>query len=142
MSSQEAQRQWFGSTGAKQGGVVDENMDARLDTARILCGSAQAAAVMAGAGWMAVSSGLIMLNKHLMSTDGFHFPMALSGLGMVFSSVASYLACRVRARPAAQFFWLNVLVCAGTFHSCALCWHATSLSGSAVADAQDWLLMG
>ncbi|KAK9835408.1 hypothetical protein WJX81_007686 [Elliptochloris bilobata] len=55
----------------------------------------QVAAAVACVGWMAVSSGLIMLNKHLMSTDGFHFPMALSCLGMIFSSVASYFACRV-----------------------------------------------
>ena len=52
---------------------------------------------MAGCvGWMGISSALIMVNKYLMSTDGFHYPMALSCLGMVFSSVASWLACRVR----------------------------------------------
>ena len=56
----------------------------------------QVAAGVSCVGWMAVSSGLIMLNKHLMSTDGFHFPMALSFLGMGFSSVASYFACRAR----------------------------------------------
>ncbi len=60
---------------------------------------AQAAAVAACVGWMAVSSGLIMLNKHLMSTDGFHFPMALSCLGMSFSSVASWLCCRASPPP-------------------------------------------
>ena len=56
-------------------------------------------AMTAGAcvGWMAVSSALIMINKYLMSSDGFRFPMALSCLGMLFSSLASYLACRVRA---------------------------------------------
>ena len=60
-------------------------------------------AMTAGAclGWMAVSSALIMINKYLMSSDGFRFPMALSCLGMLFSSLASYLACRVRAcKPA------------------------------------------
>jgi hypothetical protein len=46
---------------------------------------------------MGISSALIILNKHLMSTDGFHYPMALSGLGMSFSSVASWLCCRVRS---------------------------------------------
>eukprot|EP00884_Botryococcus_braunii_P023437 jgi/Botrbrau1/9778/Bobra.85_1s0022.2 len=51
--------------------------------------------VMACLSWMAVSSALIILNKHLMSTDGFHFPMALSGLGMAFSAVASFIVCRV-----------------------------------------------
>lgn len=52
---------------------------------------------------MGVSSALIMVNKYLMSTDGFHYPMALSCLGMVFSSIASYLVCRVRrTSPAAR----------------------------------------
>ncbi|CAL8465208.1 g4743 [Coccomyxa elongata] len=55
----------------------------------------QLATVVACVGWMGVSSGLIMVNKYLMSTDGFHYPMALSCLGMLFSSVASYIACRV-----------------------------------------------
>ncbi len=53
--------------------------------------------LVAGFVWMGVSSGLIILNKHLMSTDGFHYPMALSGLGMSFSSVAAWLCCRVRS---------------------------------------------
>lgn len=48
-----------------------------------------------GVVWMVVSSALIFLNKHLMSTGGFHFPMALSGLGMAFSAFASYFCCRV-----------------------------------------------
>lgn len=55
----------------------------------------QLATVVACVGWMGVSSGLIMVNKYLMSTDGFHYPMALSCLGMLFSSVASWFACRV-----------------------------------------------
>lgn len=59
----------------------------------------QVAAGVSCVGWMAVSSGLIMLNKHLMSTDGFHFPMGLSLLGMGFSSIASYIACRARTHP-------------------------------------------
>ena len=58
-------------------------------------GGLQLATVVACVGWMGVSSGLIMVNKYLMSTDGFHYPMALSCLGMLFSSVASYFACRV-----------------------------------------------
>lgn len=41
-----------------------------------------------------VSSGLIILNKDLLS-HGFHYPMALSGLGMAFSGVASFLCCKV-----------------------------------------------
>ncbi|CAD7700495.1 unnamed protein product [Ostreobium quekettii] len=53
------------------------------------------ACVIASLGWMVVSSGLILLNKHLMVKDGFKYPMALSGMGMVFSAIASFLACRV-----------------------------------------------
>ena len=56
-------------------------------------------AVVASVAWMSVSSGLILLNKDLLS-HGFHYPMALSGLGMAFSGTASYLCCRVRGgRP-------------------------------------------
>lgn len=44
--------------------------------------------------WMGVSSLLILLNKHLLAT-GFHYPMALSCLGMLFSSVAAFFCCRV-----------------------------------------------
>ena len=60
----------------------------------------QVLAVGACLGWMGVSSGLILVNKYIMSTDGFHYPMALSGLGMAFSSVASWLVCRVSALAA------------------------------------------
>lgn len=42
-----------------------------------------------------VSSGLILLNKDLLS-HGFPYPMALSGLGMAFSGAASFLCCKVR----------------------------------------------
>lgn len=49
-------------------------------------------AVLASVCWMAVSSGLILLNKDLLS-HGFPYPMALSGLGMAFSGVASYITC-------------------------------------------------
>lgn len=58
----------------------------------------QILAIVACLAWMAVSSGLILVNKYIMSTDKFHFPMALSGLGMAFSSVASFLVCRVRVK--------------------------------------------
>ncbi|KAL4428420.1 hypothetical protein ABPG75_002509 [Micractinium tetrahymenae] len=51
-------------------------------------------AVVASLAWMSVSSGLILLNKDLLS-HGFHYPMALSGLGMAFSGAASYVCCRV-----------------------------------------------
>jgi hypothetical protein len=59
------------------------------------CGLAPAViAVAASAAWMACSSGLILLNKDLLS-HGFGYPMALSALGMGFSAVASYVTCRV-----------------------------------------------
>ena len=45
--------------------------------------------------YMAISSALIVLNQQLMNEDGFRYPMALSGLGMGFSAVASYMACKV-----------------------------------------------
>jgi hypothetical protein len=51
-------------------------------------------AVVASVAWMSVSSGLILLNKDLLS-HGFHYPMALSGLGMAFSAAASFFCCRV-----------------------------------------------
>ncbi|KAL3152679.1 hypothetical protein ABBQ38_012274 [Trebouxia sp. C0009 RCD-2024] len=45
--------------------------------------------------YMTISSALIVLNQQLMHEDGFRYPMALSGLGMGFSAVASYIACKV-----------------------------------------------
>jgi len=45
--------------------------------------------------WVVSSNGLIVLNKHLMSVDGFRYPMALSSLGMVASWVLSVAACRL-----------------------------------------------
>jgi hypothetical protein len=51
-------------------------------------------AITASVAWMACSSGLIMLNNDLLS-NGFPYPMALSGLGTGFSAIASYIACRV-----------------------------------------------
>lgn len=48
----------------------------------------------ASVAWMSVSSGLILLNKDLLS-HGFEYPMALSGLGMAFSAAASFFCCRV-----------------------------------------------
>ena len=70
--------------------------------------------------WMTVSSALILLNKHLMASDGFHFPMALSGLGMAFSSVAAFLVCRVRV---CVLCVLRARVCAG--YACVLCARVT-----------------
>ena len=43
---------------------------------------------------MAASSVLILLNKHLLA-NGFPFPMALAGVSMGFSGLASYLTCHV-----------------------------------------------
>ena len=54
----------------------------------------QLATIAAGLAWMLVSSGLILLNKHLMVVNGFKYPMALSSMGMGFSAIASTLACR------------------------------------------------
>ncbi|KFM26452.1 putative sugar phosphate/phosphate translocator [Auxenochlorella protothecoides] len=51
-------------------------------------------AVAASLLWMTISSWLILVNKALLS-GGFPYPMALSSLGMLFSGVCSYLACRV-----------------------------------------------
>ena len=59
----------------------------------------QAMVMLGCAAWMGVSSGLILVNKHCMSVDGFAYPMALSGLGMAFSSVASFLCCKVISAP-------------------------------------------
>lgn len=56
--------------------------------------SSGAIAVLASVTWMSVSSGLILLNKDLLS-NGFPYPMALSGLGMSFSGVASFVCCKV-----------------------------------------------
>ena len=53
------------------------------------------AAAVACLVYMTISSGLIVLNQQLMNEDGFRYPMALSGLGMGFSAVASYIACKV-----------------------------------------------
>ena len=52
-----------------------------------------AVAIVSSLMWMCFSGGLIMLNKDLLS-NGFPYPMALSGLGMVFSGVASQFVCR------------------------------------------------
>lgn len=58
----------------------------------------QAMTVLACGAWMGVSSALILVNKHCMSDDGFAYPMALSGLGMAFSGIASTVCCKVSLR--------------------------------------------
>ena len=50
-----------------------------------------AAAIVSCLLWSLVSSGLVFLNKFIMSHEGFNFPMALSCLGMSTSSVLSYV---------------------------------------------------
>ena len=73
----------------------------------------QALAVGASVAWMVVSSSLILVNKHLMSNDGFHYPMALSGLGMGFSALASWLVCKVwlSTKPSSQLRATCIHVC-------------------------------
>ena len=43
--------------------------------------------------WMAVSSGLIILNKKLMVDDGFNFPLALTGAGQAASFMMGKHLC-------------------------------------------------
>lgn len=50
-------------------------------------------AAAACVGYMLSASTLIILNKFVMSTDGFAFPMALGTLGMGFSSLAAHIYC-------------------------------------------------
>mmetsp|Transcript_4713 Transcript_4713/g.8050 ORF Transcript_4713/g.8050 Transcript_4713/m.8050 type:complete len:359 (+) Transcript_4713:256-1332(+) len=45
--------------------------------------------------WSGSSSVIILLNKHLLSVHNFQAPMVLCSLGMIFSSVATFLLCRV-----------------------------------------------
>ena len=45
--------------------------------------------------WVSASNGLILLNKYIMSSDGFKHPMALSSLGMVTSWLLSVVVCRL-----------------------------------------------
>jgi len=75
--------------------------------------------------------GLILLNKDLLS-HGFHFPMALSGLGMAFSGTASYLCCRVggqrqRAVAAVEAPAAAVLPRCCRFSCCSPCAFSTLL---------------
>jgi drug/metabolite transporter (DMT)-like permease len=45
--------------------------------------------------WLCASSALIFLNKYLLVDLGFHYPMFLSGLGMLCSSVCSFALCKM-----------------------------------------------
>uniref|UniRef100_A0A061SM30 Drug metabolite transporter superfamily n=1 Tax=Tetraselmis sp. GSL018 TaxID=582737 RepID=A0A061SM30_9CHLO len=75
--------------------------------------------------WMAVSSALILVNKFLLKDFGFHFPMALSGLGMICSSLASYFTCQVLClveakRQVSARMWLTQIVPVGLFMALSL----------------------
>lgn len=81
-------------------------------------------AIVASLTWMTVSSGLILLNKDLLS-HGFHYPMALSGLGMAFSGTASYLCCRVfniveAKKTMTMHFYLSKILPVGLFMALTL----------------------
>ncbi|DBA82230.1 TPA: hypothetical protein ACH3X2_000503 [Trebouxia sp. C0005] len=73
------------------------------------------AAVVACLVYMTISSALIVLNQQLMNEDGFRYPMALSGLGMGFSAVASYIACNVlrvveiKRKMTMRFYMLRIM---------------------------------
>ncbi|KAK9865387.1 hypothetical protein WJX84_008174 [Apatococcus fuscideae] len=85
----------------------------------------RAIAIAASVAWMVVSSSLILVNKHLMSNDGFHYPMALSGLGMGFSAVASWLVCKVfklveAKKSISAHFYMTRIVPVGLFMALTL----------------------
>jgi hypothetical protein len=50
--------------------------------------------VVACAAYLGTSSLLILLNKFLLSRDGFAFPLLLSGSGMLVTSIASSILIR------------------------------------------------
>jgi hypothetical protein len=81
-------------------------------------------AVVSSIAWMGVSSGLILLNKSILS-NGFPYPMALSGLGMGFSSVASYITCHhlklVEAKKVVSWnFYITSILPVGLFMALTL----------------------
>lgn len=51
--------------------------------------------VAACLGWVAASSGAILVNKHIMVDLGFKYPAAVAAMGMVGTSIACFLAVRV-----------------------------------------------
>ncbi len=54
-----------------------------------------ALALLACLAYMACSSWLILLNARLMKIYAFVYPLTLSSIGLIFSTVASFLCCRV-----------------------------------------------
>eukprot|EP01023_Acetabularia_acetabulum_P002601 TRINITY_DN11087_c0_g1_i1.p1 TRINITY_DN11087_c0_g1~~TRINITY_DN11087_c0_g1_i1.p1 ORF type:complete len:241 (-),score=27.43 TRINITY_DN11087_c0_g1_i1:53-700(-) len=95
----------------------------RLDT--VIFSTKSLLAVIVCLAYMCVSSGLIVLNKYLMKDDGFHFPAALSGQGMIFSALFSMIICKgfklVEAKQQVtwQLFFFN-LVPVGFFSASTL----------------------
>lgn len=69
-------------------------------------------------GYLGASSALILLNKFLLSNDGFSFPLLLSGSGMVMTFLGSSLMVRVPALVPERQVWhrhwpvRNACVCA------------------------------
>ena len=62
----------------------------------LVCSIADTAVLTAASvAYMVVSTGLILINKRIMHDDGFHYPMALSSLGMSFSAIVSFVLCQV-----------------------------------------------
>jgi hypothetical protein len=53
--------------------------------------------VLTCAGYLAASSLLILLNKFLLSTDGFSFPLMLSGSGMLLTFFGSSILVNIPA---------------------------------------------
>ena len=71
-------------------------------------------------GWIISSSGLILLNKQLMVTDGFKFPMALTAAGQFTSYLGGELSAVCNLNLCAS---LTLSACA---HGCMPCLGATS----------------
>ncbi|KAG7674874.1 putative sugar phosphate/phosphate translocator [Nannochloris sp. 'desiccata'] len=81
-------------------------------------------AIVSSIAWMSVSSGLILLNKSILS-NGFPYPMTLSGLGMGFSSIASYITCHhlklVEAKKVVSWnFYITRILPVGLFMALTL----------------------
>eukprot|EP00892_Ulva_mutabilis_P012165 jgi/Ulvmu1/9320/UM050_0069.1 len=75
--------------------------------------------------WMASSTGLILLNKHLMMEKGFAYPITLSGLGQAFSGVAALICCRVLRivvadKPVSWRFFCRRMLPVGLFNAMTL----------------------
>mmetsp|Transcript_27077 Transcript_27077/g.68122 ORF Transcript_27077/g.68122 Transcript_27077/m.68122 type:complete len:400 (+) Transcript_27077:201-1400(+) len=83
------------------------------------------ALVLVAGAWMVVSSGLILLNKYLLKDLKFHYPMALSALGMMTSSLAAAVTIfglkLVEAkRPVSRRMWITHMLPVGLFMALSL----------------------